>query len=212
MRPTGHRHEGCHNDPVTEPAVDGRRARGERSREAVLDAVIALYRDGQPDAPVEVIAARAGVSRRSVFRHFADLDAMKAAAVELHMRRIAPLLAAPPTEGDLAARAAALAEQRGRFFEEVTPSRIVTERLRGQVPLIDEYLLLGREMFRQQLGDLFAEELDPLDAAERGELLDALAVAASWDGWHLLRTAEGADVARAGRVVTRTIVALLSCR
>src|SRR4051794_18549457 len=62
--------------------VDGRRERARRSREAVVDAILALLREGTLRPGVAQIAARADVSERTVFRHFQDLEQLFAEAAE----------------------------------------------------------------------------------------------------------------------------------
>src|SRR4051794_9624582 len=49
--------------------VDGRRAVGDRNREAILEAAIGVLGD-KPDAGIAEVAAAAGVGRATVYRHF----------------------------------------------------------------------------------------------------------------------------------------------
>jgi AcrR family transcriptional regulator len=189
--------------------TDGRRARAERNREAVVDAILDLLHEGVERPTGEEIAARSGVSVRSVFRHFDDLESLHAAAVERHAERIATLFEPPPVEGDLDARIDALGARRSRLFEEMTPVRRVAEQLRGRSPAIDERLAYARRLLRRQLEILFAAELGALDATSRRDVLDAVEAAASWNTWHLLRSDQKCSVARARAVMTRTLRALL---
>ena len=57
--------------PTTE---DGRHARRDRNRLAVVDAMLELYVEGNLDPSSDEIAERAGLSPRSLFRYFEDLD------------------------------------------------------------------------------------------------------------------------------------------
>lgn len=69
---------------------DPRRA---RSRASVLEAAIAILREsGQPGLTIEAVAARSGVAKTTIYRHFADRDelhvaALQAAAPEIQVRR-----------------------------------------------------------------------------------------------------------------------------
>ncbi len=67
--------------------VDGRRARRDRSRAAVIDAMFALVTDGKVPPSVEQVAERSGVSVSSIFRMFDGLDDMRDQAFEqFHVR------------------------------------------------------------------------------------------------------------------------------
>ena len=54
-------------------SLDGRRLRSERTKQSIMDAYIELLRQ-KPEIPTAAqIAARAGISTRSIFERFADL-------------------------------------------------------------------------------------------------------------------------------------------
>jgi AcrR family transcriptional regulator len=53
--------------------VDGRRAVGDRNREAILESAIQVL-GAQPDAGIAEVAAAAGVGRATVYRHFLSRD------------------------------------------------------------------------------------------------------------------------------------------
>lgn len=190
--------------------VDGRRARAERNRDAVVDAILDLLREGDVQPTAEAIADRSGVSVRSVFRHFDDLESLYAAAVDRHSELIAPMFEPPHVDGTVEARIEELAARRARLFEAMGPIRRAGERLRGSSAVIDERLDFARRLLRKQLDVLFAEELGKRSPAERRELGDALEAATSWSTWQLLRTEQGCSIARARAVLARTLTALLS--
>jgi AcrR family transcriptional regulator len=193
----------------SEIETDGRRARAERNRDAVVEAILDLLCAGVQHPTAEAIAERSGVSVRSVFRHFDDLESLHAAAVDRHSDRIRDLFEPPHADGSLASRIDALAARRSRLFEAMTPVRRVGERLRGRSPVIDERLAFARELLRDQVATLFAPELQREAGAARRDLLDAVEAATSWSNWNLLRTEQGCSVARARAVVTRTLTGLL---
>jgi DNA-binding transcriptional regulator YbjK len=72
--------------------IDGRRARRERSRAAVIDAVFGLIDDGKVPPSVEQVAERSGVSVSSIFRMFDGLDDMRRHAFEEFEVRYSHLL------------------------------------------------------------------------------------------------------------------------
>ena len=75
------------------PAVDHRRATAERNVEAILDATERLLaRGGQ--ASIAAVAAEAGVSRVTVYAHFAKLPELIEAVVERAVERTRAVRAA----------------------------------------------------------------------------------------------------------------------
>jgi AcrR family transcriptional regulator len=196
--------------------TDGRRARAERNREAVVDAILELLREGNGQPGAAEIADRAGVSLRSVFRHFDDLDTLHAVAVERHSALIAPLFEidlpspAPGTDhAALAGRIDALVRQRATLLEEMRPVRSVAERLRDRSAPIAAGLARSRRFLRDQLRQVFAPELDAVDGTDRRELLDALEVVSSFAAWQHLRDDQGLSKARAAAAMDRAVRALL---
>src|SRR3954447_22420453 len=84
--------------------VDGRSARAQRTRDSVVDAVLDLVATGQTRPTAREIADAAGISVRSVYVHFDDLDDLFRAAADRHFPRprSPPLRAdgvAPPAGG-----------------------------------------------------------------------------------------------------------------
>jgi TetR/AcrR family transcriptional regulator, mexCD-oprJ operon repressor len=73
------------------PAVDHRRATAERNIEAILDAVERLLGRGSP-ASIVAVANEAGVSRVTVYAHFATREQLLEAVVERAVQRTAEAL------------------------------------------------------------------------------------------------------------------------
>ncbi|HEY4375946.1 MAG TPA: hypothetical protein VGM93_02265, partial [Acidimicrobiales bacterium] len=109
--------------PLTDLSTDGRRARPERGRRAVVDAMLELLDEGMIDPGAQPIAERAGVSVRSVFRYFEDLDALAAAAVERQIERVGHLYEPPARDGSQVERVEAIVAQRRRLYEAIAPVR-----------------------------------------------------------------------------------------
>ena len=104
--------------------ADGRAARALRTREAIVDACIALVEEGdlRPTAPR--IAERAGVSVRSVFQHFDDLPSLHIAVTESIAERMAALVVPIDATLPLDDRIARFVEQRSNLLEAMTPFRV----------------------------------------------------------------------------------------
>jgi AcrR family transcriptional regulator len=196
---------------VQEPArlddrpLDGRTARSLRTREAIVDATIALVDEGdlRPTAPR--VADKAGVSVRSIFQHFADLETLHAAVAERLVERVSALVLAVPSELPLDERLDRLVRQRCALLEAVTPIR----RAAGvHGPFSEEItarLRAGQAFLREEAETTFAPELngDP-------DRLDALDAALSWATWEGLRAGLGRSVPDAERVIRKLAAAALT--
>ena len=189
---------------MTDGAIDGRRARSERSRTAIVDAFLGLIESGSPRPTVEEVAAEAGVSERSVFRHFADVDSLIEAAIARRTAAIAPLALVDASPSDpVDVRIERLVASRCRLFEETDAMRRITETARATNHRVDEVLRAASVMLRDQLSVLFAEELRR--APSGADTLDALAAVTSWGIWHTLRSEYGVPVARTKRVMRELV-------
>ena len=83
---------------VAEPVVDGRRLRSEASRGRIVAAMIAIVREqgGAGLPPAELVADRAGVGLRTVFRLFEDMDGVYRAMQAMIIAEAEPLMAGRP--------------------------------------------------------------------------------------------------------------------
>jgi AcrR family transcriptional regulator len=171
--------------------------------------LLALIDEGDLRPPAPRIAERAGVSLRSVFQHFRDLEALFAVAADRHLERILDLAEPLPTTGPLDRRLEAFVAQRARIYEATTQVRrasLVQEPFSAQaVASRDRLLALARE----ELERTFAIELDRAGGDDRKELLETLDGAASWQLWESLRNHQGLSEARARKVLHRLLRSLL---
>src|SRR5258705_1088414 len=97
--------------------TDGRTARALRTREAIVDASIALVDEGdlRPTAPR--IAERAQVSVRSVFQHFDDLESLYAAVADRLIERLSHLTMTVDPTAPLRRRLPEVVRQRAVLLE-----------------------------------------------------------------------------------------------
>src|SRR4051794_15362530 len=103
--------------------VDGRRLRREVNRDAVLDALAELFHEGVYQPSSNEIAERAGISPRSLFRYFEDVDDLNRAAIERQLEAARPLLdvgVAP--DAPTAEKIERLVEARALLFETIGPA------------------------------------------------------------------------------------------
>lgn len=190
--------------------LDGRRQRRERNRAAVVDAILELLREGELRPGAQAIAERAGISPRSVFRHFEDLDSLLAIAVERQIEAVASLYGPPAPGGSSSARITRLVHRRRRLYEEISPVRRAATRLAPFHPVLRARLEESNRLLRGQVAQLFAPELEALTRRRREMLLDGLDSATSWSTWEGLRNDLGLTPARAASVTRTTVAALLA--
>lgn len=190
---------------------DGRRLRRERNRQAVVEALLDLYQAGNLRPSTAEVAERAGLSPRSLFRYFDDVDDLTRAAVEGQLERAAPLVPIVVVpDAPLEVRVAALVEQRFRLFDAVAPAATVS-RLRSPFqPVLATELSRNRSYLRDQVRTLFAPELTALDAERAAEALAACDVAASFEAHQLLLYDQGLPPERARRAMARSLYSLLA--
>ncbi|HEU5150855.1 MAG TPA: TetR/AcrR family transcriptional regulator [Iamia sp.] len=196
--------------PADQDQIDGRTARRDRNREAVLDAVLDLFReDAMTPTPAQV-AARSGVSTRSVQRYFEDMDSLVRAAMAHHLERVGPLFEIPGLGlGPLAERVERMVTNRLRLYAEVAPLvRAAMLRIRSN-PLIRARLATARAQMRAQTAAMFAPELDALAPDAGRDVLDAVDALLAFDALELLRVGLDRSEADATRVLTGALGALL---
>jgi TetR/AcrR family transcriptional regulator of autoinduction and epiphytic fitness len=175
----------------------------------VVDAMLDLLGQGELRPTAARIAERAGVALRSVFQHFADLEALFAAAADRQLERVSAVMHPLPSSGPLAVRLDAFVEHRRRIWETIAPVRRAALLWEPFSPEIAGRLVGARAVARAEVEDAFAPELARRGRAERHELADALTAAASWSVWEQLRRHQRLSVERAARVVARTLASLL---
>ncbi len=192
------------------PATDGRLARGERSRLQVAEAMLALITEGdlRPTAPR--IAERAGVSLRSVFHHFDDLETLFEAAARLQTERVLRLVRPIDTTLPFAERVDELVAQRARVYEAVTPVRRAAMLSEHGSSVVSERLTMVRTWKRHEAERIFAPELGALPAVERLRRTRALGAAASWMTWESLRTHQGLSLDEAKGALRTLVLALVT--
>lgn len=193
-----------------ESVVDGRRIRSQRSRSAVARALLDLVRETRQMPTMDAVADRANVSRRSVFRHFADTNELIIAATQLqreevfarfHSRDISSL-----PEPELIT---AVAQRLGRLWEYISPVRDVARSMRAQNPVIDRMLREDEGTHRNYLNTVFSTSLNQAAEADRELFLRSMVLASSWPTWIGMRRDQQLTVVEARRVMEHTLRSLL---
>lgn len=186
---------------------DGRRARGERNRKAVVDAILGLLEEGVTSPTAQEIADRAGVSLRSVFRHFDDLDALFLAAIERQAKLTSALYVPPSKDGTLDDRIKALMVCRRRLYERIFSVRRGWMLRYYDHPRVANILDEVYRGLHHQIEVLFDQDMATLSRRERRDLVDAIDVLASFDTWAHMRAHRSIGSTRAALLIQTMIAA-----
>lgn len=189
--------------------TDGRSARSERTRDAVVEAFLTLTEDGHLRPTAKQISERAGVSLRSVFQHFDDLETLFAAAADRQVQRLAPLAVEIPAGAPFEERLRQFVDARARLLETISPVRRASVLAEPFSPVIGRRLHRFRERTRAEVTRVFAAELNALDKSDQPLAAASLHSAAEWYTWETLRVHEGLSIKDAARVMSLTIRSLL---
>ncbi|MEU7589260.1 TetR/AcrR family transcriptional regulator [Micromonospora sp. NPDC049230] len=189
--------------------VDGRTARAERTRAAIVEAHLALISEGDLRPTGERIAERAGISLRTLWTNFKDMETLfEASGAEVLRqqdaahRRISPGL-------PLAKRVDAYCRQRARLLQLIAASARAAQMREPVSEQLHRNRLKHIERVRHEVEELFAVELAAAGSG-REQLLHALVTASTWQAWSMLRYGLGLGVDQARAVMTRTVGALLA--
>lgn len=187
-----------------EEETDGRRRRGNTSRARIVAAMLELVEAGNVAPGAARVAALAGVSLRTVFRHFEDMESLYREMGETIQARVLPAFFRP-YEGDTwRARLLELVERRIELFEAILPFKVSGDVRRFQSEFISKD-------YRTHL-DLEKASLDavlPADVAADTVLVEALRAAICFQTWRILRKDQDLSVDDARAAMLRTMDALL---
>lgn len=198
------------DDPIPASHTDGRRANRERNLLAVVDAMLELYAEGNLDPGAQEVADRSGVSRRSVFRYFDDMEALGRFAIRIIEERLAPYLTPDtPVTASLPDRIHALARQRAAHYRHAAPAARVMRVRAPFKPLMRQELERNRKFFNDQVAAYFAAELDDLPPDVRRETLAAVQLLYAFESFEFL-TANHSSLPEARAAIERTVTALFA--
>ena len=190
--------------------ADGRHARRERNRLAVVDAMLKLYKQGNLDPSSDQIAERAGLSPRSLFRYFDDIDDLVRVAVARHHERMSPLAELDTTSSDsLDERIRRLVAQRMRLFDAIGSVGTVARVRAPFQPLIAAELLKARKLWRLQLRQLFAPELRALGDSTAAHVVSSIDVLTSFESVQLMRDDQKLSSSAISAALVHSITALV---
>jgi TetR/AcrR family transcriptional regulator, regulator of autoinduction and epiphytic fitness len=156
------------NEADSGPGADGRSARRDRNRLAVIDAAIELFSEGNLRPTATEIASRCALSPKSVSRYFEDIDSLIAAAAARQMELVFSLFQIHAIgQGPLKRRIDVFVQVRLKAHEVMGGTSRAADFLAFKQPAVRKHLDEAQRLARSQIGRHFATELDPLPSAKR---------------------------------------------
>jgi TetR/AcrR family transcriptional regulator, regulator of autoinduction and epiphytic fitness len=197
-------------DDQLDAHVDGRTLRRSRNRDAVIVALLDLIREGDLDPGAAEIAERAGVSHRSVFRYFDDLNDLVRTAIDHEFQQAREMSSIPQIgAGSFDERVAAMVDARLALFERVRGTMLVARMKAGSIPAIDEEIATVAELFRAQLRTHFADELAAWSHPQNEFIVDGCLVLTSFEAYDVHTRYLGHSVERMRASWLASVTALL---
>ena len=161
---------------------DGRVLRGERNRQQILDALLALVEEGNLVPTSQQVSDRAGVGLRSVFRHFSDMETL-AMEMDQHLGdTYSSLFEGGERDGSLPERILHAAERHDRAYEKAKQVILSTQAQLWQSETMRKNWARQRRGLRRDLR-IWLPETESLSPSRQA----AAEAAMSFETWHHLR-------------------------
>ena len=197
--------EGLMADSNAVVSVDGRRQRGERTRQAIIEAALSLQEEGVLVPTAQQISDRAGVLIRSFFRHFDDMETLFKAADDQQRDSYEALFIGGDRQGSLSERVHGAVERRSAAFEQLK------NLVLGTKAQLWRYEMLRTSYARNQKGlrtalEAWLPELNGLPEVE----CESVHAIASFEMWNRLRSEQGLPEKASISVIQSTRISLLS--
>lgn len=165
-------------------SIDGRRARRERGRLAVSEAMIDLVFEGHVPPTADQIAERAGVSIASLFRYFETLDELRRGTTELYFERHGHLFEVTEIgEGSIDQRVDRFVSSRATLYETTEPMCRLVRMRANEFSEVGDMLGLMRVGRADQIRHHFDTELSRLAKADRDDLVAVIVTLTSFESW-----------------------------
>ena len=187
---------------------DGRRARRHRSRDLAVDALLDLLGEGVTRPTAQQVAERSGVSLRSIFRIFDDVDTLHSEAAARQLERARHLFVELKDTGSMLQRIDAVVELHDRLYRSVAPVRRAAIRAAPESAALRDQLTIARAWLRAEIERVFATELGARD--DGGATLAGVELVLTFEAWDQLASAQELSGPARRAATTRLLSALLS--
>ena len=182
---------------------DGRRARSFVTRSAIIKTMVELVAEGNPDPGAVEVAERSGISLRTVFRHFEEMENLHLEIAAQVFERVRPILDQPLERREWPVFLDESVARRAEFFEILAPFKTAIDVHRHRSRAIAAQHRRITVMSR----DLLAAAL-PAEIVSNQPVFELLTLLLSIETWQRLREQQGMTVAEAQDAVLRAVRAV----
>ena len=196
---------------AVDASTDGRVLRRERNRAEIVDALLALLREGHIEVSAAAIAERANLSERSIFRYFDDLDDLyrTVCAVQFERERKHATIDSF-SKGSTEDKIAHFVEQRVRLFTSIGSIGRASRVFAHRNAVIAKELRRARVLLRRQIADHFADEIAALPSAERSHAATIIDSLCNFESFSIMRSDYDMTIASITTTLTTGIRKVLS--
>ena len=184
--------------------ADGRKHRSQKSQMLIVNAMLELAAKGNLEPSADQIAEIAKVGRRSVFRHFSDMDTLYREMNNSIAATMGSIVQQPFLAADWRGQVLELVDRRAAGFEKMKPFLLAGQVHRHR----SAFLKTAHAQFVGILRNILMAIL-PKDAARDAVLVEALDMLLSFESWNRLREDQGLSIAKSKRVLKQAIESLL---
>ena len=187
-------------------AVDGRSLRRERNRQDIVDALLGLIENGETEISAALIASKAGLSERSIFRYFDDVNDLYRSVCDLAFsKEIEYALIDDAGVGSLDTKKENFVNQRVRIYtmnEKIAPA---ARSFAFKNPIIKNQLVVGRKLLRNQIIKHFSEELSAFDKQQQQVAVAIIDSLTTFEYYDMMRSDQKMSVQAIKSVLTESI-------
>lgn len=183
--------------------TDGRIQRSERSRSAIVQALLDLIGEGSLSPTAQQVAERADVGVRTVFRHFSDMETLFATMNEQLTTELDPPFVGDVQTGPYEARVDQLIERRMAVYSKLAPYVRSSTLQRWRSAFLQSEHERSVRLMRRDLRRWLPEiESAPTETA------DAVEMILSFEAWNRLRVEQRLSLRRTAGVIRQAILDL----
>jgi len=161
---------------------DGRRRRSQDSRARIVQAMLELVHGGEISPAAELVATRANVGLRTVFRHFKDMDSLYREMSEVIIAELKAAVDQPFEAPTPHGRVLELVRRRAAAYEKIGPFKRASMANRHRSRVLDA----DQARFAATARDILRREAPPEVIRDRLRF-EALDVLLSFETWNRLR-------------------------